>query len=80
MNNQNILKFFGSRLDVKLDSSEYYDYELSKIGNDYNKEVLDFSGPIFYNSLKIVRLVLIIKWNLANGIVEDWAIWRFYCF
>lgn len=53
MNNQNILKFFGSRLDIKLDSSEYYDYELSKIEGDYNTDVLDFSAPIIYDSLKV---------------------------
>jgi hypothetical protein len=27
MNSQNILKFYGSKLDIKLDSSEFYDYE-----------------------------------------------------
>jgi hypothetical protein len=53
MNNQNILKFFGSRLNLKLDSSEYYDYELSKIEGDYNTNVLDFSSPIIYDSLKV---------------------------
>ena len=53
MNNQNILKFFGSRLDVRLDSSEYYDYELSKTELDYDTDVLDLSKPIVYSSLKI---------------------------
>ena len=28
MNSQNILKFYGTRLDAKLDSSEFYDYEI----------------------------------------------------
>lgn len=28
MNTQNILKFYGSKLDVKLDMSEYYDFKL----------------------------------------------------
>jgi hypothetical protein len=46
MNNQNILKFYGTKLDVKLDSSEYYDYELTKLDDDYNKDVLDLSTPI----------------------------------
>jgi hypothetical protein len=53
MNSQNILKFFGTKLDVKLDSSEFYDYELSNIDNDFNTEVLDLSTPIEYDSLII---------------------------
>jgi hypothetical protein len=53
MNTQNILKFFGTKLDIKLDSSEFYDYELSKIDMDYNVDVLDLTQSITYNSLKI---------------------------
>jgi hypothetical protein len=53
MNTQNILKFYGTKLDVKLDSSEFYDYEISKIDNDYNKDVLDLSTPITYTGLTI---------------------------
>jgi hypothetical protein len=53
MNNQNILKFYGTKLDVKLDSSEFYDYELTKLDDDYNKEVLDLSTPITYTGLTI---------------------------
>ena len=53
MNNQDILRFSGSKLDVKLDSSEYYDYELSKVEGDYNVGVLDLNSPITYESLKI---------------------------
>lgn len=53
MNTQNILKFYGSKLDISLDSSEYYDYELSKVDNDYVSEVLDLSKPITYSSLKV---------------------------
>jgi len=48
MNNQNILKYYGTRLDAKLDSSEYYDYELSKVVGDYNSDVLDLSTTISY--------------------------------
>jgi hypothetical protein len=53
MNSQNILKFYGSRLDIRLDSSEYYDYEISKTQGDYNTDVLDFSKSIIYPSLII---------------------------
>ena len=53
MNTQNILNFFGTKLDIKLDSSEFYDYELSKVDLDYNTKVLDLSTPITYSTLKI---------------------------
>lgn len=53
MNTQNILKYFGSKLDVRLDSSEFYDYEISKVDDDYNTDVIDLSQPIEYGSLKI---------------------------
>ena len=52
MNRQNILNFYGSKLDLRLDSSELYDFELSKDTN-YNGDVLDLSTPIVYSSLKI---------------------------
>ncbi len=53
MNTQNILKFYGSRLDAKLDSSEFYDYEISKVQEDYNEDVLDLTIPITYTGLTI---------------------------
>jgi len=53
MNSQNILKFYGTRLDAKLDSSEFYDYEITKVDTDYNTDVLDLYTPIVYESLKI---------------------------
>lgn len=53
MNSQNILKFYGSKFDIRLDSSEFYDYEISKIEGDYATDVLDFSGPITYSALTI---------------------------
>ena len=53
MNSQNILKFYGTRLDAKLDSSEFYDYEITKVDTDYNTDVLDLYTPIVYQSLKI---------------------------
>ena len=56
MNTQNILKYYGSKLDTKLDGSEFYDYELSAIPNDYNTDVLDINIPIIYTSLTINEL------------------------
>lgn len=43
---QNILKFYGSKLDIKLDNSETYDFIIDKTGNvdlilDYS-ETCDF--------------------------------------
>ena len=53
MNTQNILKYYGTKLDVRLDSSEFYDYEISKVQDDYDVDVLDLTQPITYESLKI---------------------------
>lgn len=53
MNTQNILKYYGTKLDISLDSSEFYDYEISKVQDDYNTDVLDLSVPITYDTLKI---------------------------
>jgi len=52
MNRQNILNFYVTKLDLKVDSSELYDFELLKDTN-YNTDVLDLSTPIVYTSLKI---------------------------
>ena len=53
MNRQNILNFYGSKLDLKLDSSELYDYELAKVDLDYNSEVINLDNEITYNTIKI---------------------------
>lgn len=53
MNSQNILKFWGTKLDLKLDSSEYHDYEIHKVDLDYDYNVLDLTTPINYTTLKI---------------------------
>ncbi len=53
MNNQNILKYYGTKLDVRLDSSEYYDFEISKTENDFNYDLLDTTTPIVYDTLII---------------------------
>jgi hypothetical protein len=58
MNNQNILKFYGSQLDLKLDSSEYYDIELTKTEDDYSTDVLDFSSPLIYTGITLSGLTL----------------------
>lgn len=53
MNSQNILKFYGSKLDLKLDNSELYDFELVGTDSDYDKNLLDLTtgGTITYDSL-----------------------------
>lgn len=53
MNRQNILNYYGSKLDLKLDSSELYDYQLTTNEVDYDTDVLDLSTPIVYPSLII---------------------------
>lgn len=53
MNTQNILKYWGTKLDIQLDSSEYYDYEIAKTEVDYDELVLDLESSIPYTSLII---------------------------
>jgi len=53
MNRQNILNFYGSRLELKLDSSELYDYEISKTQGDYDDKAIDLNTPIVYSTLVI---------------------------
>jgi hypothetical protein len=53
MNSQNIFKFYGSKLDLRLDSSEFYDYELGKVDADFDSDVIDFDNEITYSSLVI---------------------------
>jgi len=53
MNSQNILKFFGSKLDLKLDSSELYDFEIGGVDVDYDISLLDFTTSINHSSLVI---------------------------
>lgn len=50
MGHQNIHNHYGSRLDIVIDSSEIYDYEIAKTTNDYDADVLDFTLPITYDS------------------------------
>lgn len=51
MNSQNIFSYFGVNLDVRLDSSEYYDYDMSVDYGDYYINILDFTKEIQYDSL-----------------------------
>jgi len=53
MNSQNILKFWGSKLDLQLDSSEFHDYEVYKTDLDYDDLVLDLNNSITYTGLTI---------------------------
>ena len=58
MNRQNILNFYESKLDLKLDSSELYDYQLTTNEVDYDTDVLDLSTPITYSALTINQTLL----------------------
>ena len=51
MSSQNILKFYGSYLDLNLDVSELYDYEISKTSDDFDVLVTDLDTQITYSSL-----------------------------
>ena len=53
MNSQNILSYGGTKFDVRLDSSEFYDYEIGKTEEDYATDILDLDTPISYSTLKI---------------------------
>lgn len=67
MGNQNILGFYGTKLDLKLDYSELYDFELSKIQNDYSTDVLDLNNEITYSGLTIdsdCRDLLVTPWEI----------------
>lgn len=53
MSSQNILKFYGSKLDLRLDTSELYDYELGKTDMDYDPFVIDFDNEINFTGLTL---------------------------
>jgi hypothetical protein len=67
MNRQNILNFYGSKLDLKLDSSELYDFQLSN-DVDYDINVLDLTNIITYSGLTVNTSCtyndFIIPWSL----------------
>jgi hypothetical protein len=70
MNSQNILKFYGSRLDLRLDSSEYYDYELAKVDTDFDQEGIDFTTQISYPSLILTNSCM----NDPLDVIKPWEI------
>jgi len=77
MNTQNILKFYGFILDVKLDSSEYYDFELTT-DNDYDHSVLDFTSggtktydKLVFDSSCLTNINLPITIEINSGYTED---------
>lgn len=53
MNSQNILKYWGQKLRLQLDSSEFHDYEITSPEIDYDFEALDFETEINYNTLVV---------------------------
>lgn len=53
MYSQNIFSFYGHKLDVKLDTSEYYDFELDKRSDDFDESLINFDTPIDYQSLVV---------------------------
>jgi hypothetical protein len=53
MANQNILKFYGSKFDLKLDNSEFYDFEIAKTEGDYDVNLLDLTSELNYTGLTI---------------------------
>ena len=61
MNTQNILQNYGSRLDIVLDSSEYYDYDLGSNDltqddreyKDFTYEIEPLSGLTEFGSIQI---------------------------
>jgi hypothetical protein len=62
MNGQNILNYYGSKLDLKLDSSELYDYQLTTNEVDYDTDVL-INTPITYSALTIDSSCLNVNLN-----------------
>ena len=67
MNRQNILNFYGSKFNLKLDSSELYDFELGKTIVDYNTDVLDLTNEITYTGLTIDS-------SCYSGFTTPWAL------
>jgi hypothetical protein len=49
MNSQDILRNLGISLDIELDNSETYDYEIAGFDGDYDKKVIDFTNTISFN-------------------------------
>lgn len=52
MNTQSIYNYYGSFLEVKLDNSEFYDFELSKENFNYETKYFNKTTPIEYTTIK----------------------------
>ena len=50
MNSQDILRNLGISVDIQLDSSETYDYEIAGFDNDYDPKLLDFTNSIVFDT------------------------------
>ena len=50
MNSQDILRNLGISVDVELDNSETYDYEIAGFNNDYDPKLLDFTNSITFDT------------------------------
>ena len=50
MNTQDILRNLGISLDVRLDNSETYDYEIAGFDNDYDISLLNFNSVITFDT------------------------------
>lgn len=53
MNSQDILRFGGSKLDLRLDTSEFYDYEIAKTELDFDSALLNLSTEIQHSELEL---------------------------
>jgi len=53
MNSQDILRNLGVSLDVVLDNSETYDYELASFNDDYDNKVIDFTNALIFDTVPI---------------------------
>lgn len=65
MNAQNILNYYGTKLDIRIDNSEYYDYEIANNNIDYSTDILDVSTPIIYSTL------LFDSWDCYNALIDE---------
>jgi hypothetical protein len=50
MNTQDILRNLGISLDVRLDNSETYDYELGGFDNDFDGRLINFTSQLTYDT------------------------------
>ena len=51
MDTQHVVNYYGQNIDLRLDSSEYYDYCLSMNFHNHQADILDLNTEIVYDSL-----------------------------